>query len=107
MMLPLIPTLMIAAALFGIGLAVVLLRRQLLFMLMGIEIMFNGSALTAVAAGQYWESADGQVLVIFLMAVAGAELAVALMLVFLAYRELKAVHVDDLVTLRDQAEQGS
>ena len=97
----LIPTLVIAGALFTIGLAVVLLRRQLLFVLMGIEIMFNGSALTAVAAGQYWESATGQVLVIFLMTVSGAELAVALMLVFLAYRESKAVHVDDLVTLHD------
>ena len=95
------PTLVIAGALFTIGLAVVLLRRQLLFVLMGIEIMFNGTALTAVAAGQYWESATGQVLVIFLMTVSGAELVVALMLVFLAYRESKAVHVDDLVTLHD------
>lgn len=100
-MMALIPTLVIAGALFTIGLAVVLLRRQLLFVLMGIEIMFNGAALTAVAAGQYWESATGQVLVIFLMTVSGAELAVALMLVFLAYRESKAVHVDDLVTLHD------
>ena len=100
-MMALIPTLVIAGALFTIGLAVVLLRRQLLFVLMGIEIMFNGTALTAVAAGQYWESATGQVLVIFLMTVSGAELAVALMLVFLAYRESKAVHVDDLVTLHD------
>jgi NADH-quinone oxidoreductase subunit K len=97
----LIPTLVIAGALFTVGLAVVLLRRQLLFVLMGIEIMFNGTALTAVAAGQYWESATGQVLVIFLMTVSGAELVVALMLVFLAYREAKAVHVDDLVTLHD------
>lgn len=95
------PTLVIAGALFTIGLAVVLLRRQLLFVLMGIEIMFNGTALTAVAAGQYWESATGQVLVIFLMTVSGAELVVALMLVFLAYRESKAVHVDALVTLHD------
>jgi NADH-quinone oxidoreductase subunit K len=97
----LIPTLMIAGALFTLGLAVVLLRRQLLFVLMGIEIMFNGAALTAVAAGQYWESATGQVLVIFLMTVSGAELAVALMLVLLAYRELKAMHVDDLLMLHD------
>lgn len=95
------PTLVIAGALFTIGLAVVLLRRQLLFVLMGIEIMFNGTALTAVAAGQYWESATGQVLVIFLMTVSGAELVVALMLVFLAYRKSKAVHVDALVTLHD------
>ena len=100
-MIALIPTLVIAGALFTIGLAVVLLRGHLLFVLMGIEIMFNGSALTAVAAGQYWESATGQVLVIFLMTVSGAELAVALMLVFLAYRESKAVHVDDLVNLHD------
>jgi NADH-quinone oxidoreductase subunit K len=97
----LIPTLMIAGALFTLGLAVVLLRRQLLFVLMGIEIMFNGAALTAVAAGQYWESATGQVLVIFLMTVSGAELAAALMLVLLAYRELKAMHVDDLLMLHD------
>lgn len=68
-MIPLTHSLVIAALLFTLGLAVVLLRRELLFVLIGLEVMFNGVALTAVAAGQHWGNADGQVLTIFLMAV--------------------------------------
>ena len=100
----LMPVLVIAAILFSIGLAVVLLRRELLFVLMGIEVMFNGVALTAVAAGQHWHTATGQVLVIFLITVTGVELAVALMLVLLAHRLLGAERVEELRELRDQEE---
>jgi NADH-quinone oxidoreductase subunit K len=100
-MLVLGPTLLIAALLFLIGLAIVVLRRELLFILMGIEVMFNGVALTAVAAGQHWHDVTGQVLVIFLMIVTGAELAVALMLVLLAYNRRKATLAEDLDNLAD------
>ncbi len=100
-MIPLTHSLVIAALLFTLGLAVVLLRRELLFVLMGLEIMFNGVALTAVAAGQRWGNADGQVLTIFLMAVTAAELVVALILVWLAFYHFKAVRVGDLAQLRE------
>ncbi len=104
-MIPLSHSLVIAALLFTLGLALVLLRRELLFILMGLEVMFNGVALTAVAAGRHWGNADGQVLTILLMAVTAAELVVALILVWLAYEHFKAVRVDELTRLRDAAEE--
>lgn len=105
-MIPLTHSLVCTALLFTLGLAVVLLRRELLFVLMGLEIMFNGVALTAVAAGQHWGNADGQVLTIFLMAVTAAELVVALILVWLAFYRLKAVHVEDLAQLKEDVDGG-
>jgi NADH-quinone oxidoreductase subunit K len=96
------PTLMTGALLFLIGLAMVLLRRELLFVLMGIEVMFNAAGLTAAAAGQSWHDALGQILVLFLMAITGAELAVALVLVYLAFRRLKVTQLEDIHSLRDE-----
>lgn len=90
--------------LFLIGLAMVLLRRELLFVLMGIEVMFNGAGLSAAAAGQYWRDPLGQVLVLFLMTITGAELAVALVLVYLAHRRQRIDTVDALDALRDAAD---
>ena len=96
------PTLMIGALLFLIGLAMVLLRRELLFVVMGIEVMFNAAGLTAAAAGQYWHDALGQILVLFLMTITGAELAVSLVLVYLAFRRLKVTQLEEISTLRDE-----
>jgi NADH-quinone oxidoreductase subunit K len=95
------PTLMTGALLFVIGLAIVLLRREVLFVLMGIEVMFNGAGLTAAAAGQYWQDSVGQILVLFLMTITGAELAVALVLVYLAFRRLKVTELAEIRSLRD------
>ena len=100
------PTLMAGGALFLIGLAMLLLRNELLFVLMGIEVMFNGAGLTAAAAGQYWHDAVGQVLVLFLMTITGAELAVALVLVYLAYRKLGSTELNDFSVLRDDDPAG-
>ena len=106
-MIPLSHSLIIAALLFTLGLAVILLRRELLFILMGLEVMFNGVALTAIAAGQHWGNADGQVLTIFLMAVTAAELVVALILVWLAFDHFKAMRVEALARLRDDNKGGA
>jgi NADH-quinone oxidoreductase subunit K len=100
--MPYMPTLIIGALLFLIGLAMVLLRREVLFVLMGIEVMFNGAGLTAAAAGQYWQDAVGQILVLFLMTITGAELAVALVLVYLAFRRLNVTRLEDIHSLRDE-----
>lgn len=105
-MIPLSHSLVIAALLFTLGIAVILLRRELLFILMGLEVMFNGVALTAIAAGQHWGNADGQVLTIFLMAVTAAELVVALILVWLAFDHFKAMRVEALAQLRDDMKGG-
>lgn len=105
-MIPLSHSLIISALLFTLGLLIILLRRELLFILMGLEVMLNGTALTAIAAGQYWNNADGQVLAIFLMVVTAAELAVALILIWLAYEHFKIIQVDKLTRLKDGIEQG-
>ncbi|SFI49743.1 NADH-quinone oxidoreductase subunit NuoK [Nitrosomonas sp. Nm34] len=104
-MIPLSHSLAIAALLFVLGLAVVLLRRELLFILIGLEVMLNGVALTATAAGQYWGNADGQVLVIMLMTVTAAEVAVALILVWLAFDHYRAARVEALTQLREETER--
>lgn len=84
MIVPMHHVLIIASALFFMGLACTLARRNLIMILIGVEIMLNAAGLTLVGASARWQQADGQVLVIFLMAVTAAEMAVALaMVVFL------------------------
>ncbi|SEN60509.1 NADH-quinone oxidoreductase subunit NuoK [Nitrosomonas marina] len=105
-MIPLSHSLIIAALLFTLGLLIIMLRRELLFILMGLEVMFNGAALTAIAAGQYWTNADGQVLTIFLTVVTAAELAIALILVWLVFERLNTTRADNLKLLKDNIDRG-
>ena len=72
--------LVLAAVLFVLGLAGVLVRRNLIFMLAVIEIMLNAAGLAFVVAGARWGQADGQVMFIFILAMAAAEVAVGLAL---------------------------
>ena len=61
-MIPLTHGLILAAILFVLGLTGLVIRRNLLFMLIGLEIMINASALAFVVAGSYWGQTDGQVM---------------------------------------------
>lgn len=79
--------LLLAAVLFALGLAGVVVRRNLLLVLVSLEVMLNAAGLALVAAGQRWGQADGQVLFLFVLAVAAAEVSVGLALV-LRYRRL-------------------
>lgn len=88
--------LILSLLMFVIGLLIVMVRRQLLFVLMGIEVMLNGVALLAVGASQYWGEPTGQVMTLFLMIAAGCELSVVLMLAMLSYRHLKTTRIDKL-----------
>ena len=63
-MIPLQHGLILAAILFVLGLTGLVIRRNLLFMLIGLEIMINASALAFVVAGSYWGQTDGQVMYI-------------------------------------------
>lgn len=92
--------LLLAAVLFALGLACLLLRRNLLFILMGIEIMFNAAALAFVVAGAHWGAADGQVMFIFVLSVAAAEVAVALALLLLVQRRWKTIDANAISTMR-------
>jgi len=84
-----------AMALFVLGLTCVLLRRQILMILIGVEIMLNAASLVFVAASNRWQQADGQVFVIVLMAITAAEVAVALAMVVYLWRRRRTLVADD------------
>lgn len=94
--------LLLAALLFLTGLTGVLVRRNIIFMLMSIEIMFNSAGLVFIMAGSHWMQADGQVMFIFILAVAAAEVSVGLAIILHMYHHYKTVDVDELNKLRDK-----
>ncbi|MCY4177228.1 MAG: NADH-quinone oxidoreductase subunit NuoK [Endozoicomonadaceae bacterium] len=91
----------VSLILFFIGLLIVLLRKELLFILMGIELMFNGAALAAIAGAQYRNDPTGQVLALIFMIVAGAELVVSLLIVMHCLRKYGINRIDQLNRLHD------
>lgn len=86
--------------LFSLGLTSLLVRRNLLFILMSLEVMLNAAGLAFVVAGSRWHQADGQVVFLFILAVAAAEVAVGLALVFQIYRHFGSLDVDKLSGMR-------
>nr|WP_091510907.1 NADH-quinone oxidoreductase subunit NuoK [Microbulbifer yueqingensis] len=94
------PGLALAAVLFCLGLTGMLVRRNILFMLMCIEICTNAAALAFVVAGAQWGNADGQVMFIFVITLAAAEVAIALALVLQLYRRRHTVDIDQLNWMR-------
>ena len=94
--------LLLAAILFALGLVGLLVRRNLLFMLISIEVMLNAAGLAFVAAGARWGQADGQVMFIFILTMAAAEVSVGLALVIRFYHEFKTVDTDAAVLLGDR-----
>lgn len=93
--------LIIAAILFVLGLAGVLTRKNIIFMLLSIEIMLNAAGLAFVAAGSRWEQADGQIMYLFILAMAAAEVSVALALVLQIQHQHKTLDVEELSELKD------
>jgi len=85
---------LVAAALFSMGLMGLMLRRNILFMLLSIEVMLNAAALAFVAAGARWAQPDGQVIFLLILAVAAAELSVGLGLVLQIQRRFKTLDMD-------------
>ena len=90
--------LLVAGVLFGLGLTGVLVRRNLLFMLLCVEIMLNAAGLAFIVAGARWAQADGQVMFIFLLSMAAAEVAVGLALILLLFSRRKDLDSDQLRT---------
>lgn len=86
--------LVLAAALFVPGFAGILARRNVIFILMSIEIMLNAAGLAFVVAGARWGEADGQVMFLLVLALAAAEVAVGLALVLLVYRRFRTLDAD-------------
>lgn len=90
----------LAGILFALGLAGLLARRNVVFTLMSIEIMLNAAGLAFVVAGARWQQADGQVMFIFILAMAAAEVSVGLALVLQMYHRLKTLDADAASELR-------
>jgi NADH-quinone oxidoreductase subunit K len=92
--------LVLSAILFAIGTAGVFLRRNLITVLLSIEIMLNAANLTLVAFGRYLGTVDGQIIVFFVVTVAAAEAAVGLALVIALVRQRESLDPDSFTTLR-------
>ena len=92
--IPLEQVLVLAALLFCLGLLGLMLRRNIIFMLMSLEVMLNAAALAFVAAGASWGQADGQIVFLFILSVAAAEVAVGLGLVLQIQRRFKTLDMD-------------
>ena len=83
--------LILAAILFALGLSGVLVRRNIVFVLMSIEVMLNAAGLAFIAAGAQWKQADGQIVFLFILAMAAAEVSVGLALVLALYHTYKSL----------------
>ena len=92
--------LVLAAVLFALGLFGVLVRRNIVFILLSIEIMLNAAGLAFVAAGAKWSAADGQVMFIFILAMAAAEVSVGLALALQVHHKLKTLDTDSANRMR-------
>ncbi len=90
----------VAGLLFLIGLVGVLVRRNLIFILMSIEIMLNAAGLAFIAAGARWGAPDGQVMFLFIVSMAAAEVSVGLALVLQFFHRLKTLDADAASSLR-------
>lgn len=102
-MSPLHMSLLVAAALFAIGLAGALTRRNAIVVLMGIELMLNAAILNFIAFWRYGPEParlDGVLFAVFGIGVAAAEAAVGLALVIAVHRRLRTNHVDEVNQLR-------
>ncbi len=98
--IPLNHAMILAGALFIIGLAGVMIRRNLVFVLMSLEIMLTAASVAFIAAASKWGQADGQVMVIFILVTAAAEVAVGLALLLRIYREWKSVDMDEVSQMK-------
>ncbi|MFT7525371.1 MAG: NADH-quinone oxidoreductase subunit K [Arenicella sp.] len=92
--IPLNHVLILAALLFATGLVGLMIRRNVIFILMALEVMLNAAALAFVAAGTAWQQADGQVIFMLILAVAAAEVSVGLGLVLQIQRRFKTLDMD-------------
>lgn len=99
-LIPMEHGLILAGILFVTGLAGVLMRRNILFILMSIEIMLNSAGLAFVVAGSRWGQPDGQVMFIFILTMAAAEVSVGLALLLRLYHSVRSLDADAASRMR-------
>ena len=92
--------LLLSGVLFAIGTAGVFLRRNLITVLLSVEVMLNAVNLTFVALGRYQGTVDGQIITFFVMTVAAAEAAVGLALIIALFRHRESLSPDAFTALK-------
>lgn len=92
--------LILSAVLFAVGVLGILIRRNLLMILLSVEIMFNAANLALIAYARAWGDLGGQVAVFFIITVAAAEVTVGLAIAILLFRRLKTLNVDEASALK-------
>ena len=95
-MVPISWYLILAAALFSIGVGAFLIKRNIITVFMSIELMLNAVNLTFVAFAHMWGIVGGQIFVFFVMVVAAAEAAVGLAIIIAIFRTRKTLNVDQV-----------
>ena len=91
MIVPYGHVLLLAGILFMLGMVCTLARRNLIMILLGVEIMLNAATIAFIGASLRWQEMEGQVFVLFIFAVAAAEVSVGLALIICAYRRTASV----------------
>lgn len=92
--------LLLAGVLFTVGLVGLIVRRNIIFMLLGLEIMLNAVGLAFITGGYAWGRPDGQIMFLFILAMAAAEVSVGLALVLQLYHHTRSLDMDEAARLR-------
>ena len=100
MIVPMSHILIFSALMFFLGFACVLARRNIIMILIGVEIMLNAVGITLVGASALWRQVDGQIFVIFLMAMTSAEVSISLAMVVYLSRRKKTLEADAFNEMR-------
>lgn len=92
--------LILSAYLFVVGMLTVLLRKNIIIMLMGVELMLNAVNLSFVAFSHYLQNINGQIMVFFIMTVAAAEAGVGLAIAVAIYKKYKNINISSFEQLK-------
>jgi NADH-quinone oxidoreductase subunit K len=87
--------------LFALGLTALLARRNLIFILISIEVMLNAVGLAFVVAGSRWAQADGQIMFLFILTMAAAEVSVGLALILQLYHQKRTLDADAVSEMKE------
>ena len=94
------PCLLLSAIIFTIGLGIVISRRSIIFIFLGIELMLNAANINMVAFSSYYQNVSGQVFAVFSITLAAAEATVGLAILVAVFRNFKSINIDDIDLIR-------
>lgn len=92
--------LLLAGILFVLGLIGVLARRNIVFILLSVEIMLNAAGIAFIVAGAHWRQPDGQVMMLFILTLAAVEVSIGLALVLRQHQQFRTLDVDAVSSMK-------